>query len=63
MLQRRDDFPKDVTMVVEPNRLRFLDSQDRELRNVPWMDCGKPSLDSAISLLDLIEDEFPQAVG
>lgn len=64
MLERRKDFREDVTMVVEPDRLRFVDSTNRELRSLPreeWIGGEEiPSLDTTVSLLDWIEEEFPE---
>lgn len=66
MLERRKDFREDVTMVVEPDCLRFVDAQARELRSVPrekWDDGEMPSLDTTVSLLDWIEEEFSEGVA
>jgi hypothetical protein len=61
MVERREDLRDDVTMVVEPDRLRFVDEQNREIRSLPpgqWTNGSIADLDTTISLLDWIEEQF-----
>lgn len=62
MLERRKDFREDVTMVVEADRLRFVDAKNQELRNLPQDRCAGevPSLEATVSLLDWIGEEFSE---
>jgi hypothetical protein len=63
MIERREDLREDITMVVEPNRLRFVDETNRELHIVPagnWTNGAIADLDNTISLLDWIEEQFSQ---
>ena len=59
MVEQRDDLRDDVTMIVEPGGLRFIDQENRELRAVSaWNTESIADLDTTISLLDWIEEEF-----
>jgi hypothetical protein len=61
MVERREDLRGDVTMVVEPNQLRFVDEENREISSFPpgtWTDGSIADLDTTISLLDWIEEQF-----
>lgn len=59
MVERRDDLREDITMVVEPDRLLFLDGNNREVRSVStWNTETISDLDTTISLLDWIEEQF-----
>ncbi len=61
MVEQRDDLREDVTMIVEPNVLRFVDETNREIRSVStWNTESIADLDTTISLLDWIEEEFSQ---
>jgi hypothetical protein len=63
MVERRASLREDVTMIVEPDRLRFLDDERREIRSLPagqWTNGAISDLDTTISLLDWIEAEFSQ---
>ena len=61
MVEQRDDLREDVTMIVEPEGLRFVDQENRELRSVSaWNTESIADLDTTISLLDWIEEEFSQ---
>ena len=59
MVEQRDDLRKDITMIVEPDQLRFLDDSNREVRSVTaWNTDSISDLDTTISLLDWIEEQF-----
>ena len=59
MIEQRDDLREDITMVVEPDQLRFLDDANREIRSVSaWNTESIVDLDTTISLLDWIEEQF-----
>jgi hypothetical protein len=59
MVEQRDDLRKDITMVVEPDQLRFLDDEKREVRSVSaWNTQSISDLDTTLSLLDWIEEQF-----
>ena len=61
MVEQRDDLRDDITMIVEPNVLRFVDDTNQEVRSVSaWNTESIADLDTTISLLDWIEEEFSQ---
>ncbi len=61
MVEQRDDLREDITMIVEPECLRFVDETNREVRSVSaWNTESIADLDTTISLLDWIEEEFSQ---
>jgi hypothetical protein len=59
MIEQRDDLREDITMVIEPDQLRFVDETNHEVRSVSaWNTESISDLDTTISLLDWIEEQF-----
>jgi hypothetical protein len=59
MIEQRDDLREDITMVIEPDQLRFVDATNHEVRSVSaWNTEAISDLDTTISLLDWIEEQF-----
>lgn len=64
MVEARKDLREDVTMVVEPDRLRFVDQAHHEIQALPpgqWTNGSISNLDTTISLLDWLEERFSRA--
>ena len=60
MIRHKPELRDDVTLVVEPGRLRFIDGKSREIpTGLPkgkW--ASLPDLDSTISLLNWLDVRF-----
>jgi hypothetical protein len=62
MIRYKPELRDDVTLVVEPDRLRFIDEGSREIPT--GLPVGKwaslPDLDSILSLLSWLDGRFPR---